>query len=482
MKTIDSFIFFNEFDMLKLRLQYLNDVVDYFIISESNYTHSGKIKPYYLDQIWSEIPTDVRNKIVRLKYEPDISKFNLSENVNEFDYQNANWKLEREQRDIISNNLFDYSSNDLFMLSDVDEIPNKELIKKFMEGELNDDFCCSARCEMFYYNFVTLVNNHWCGTVFTSIKNVIQKGCDYLRSQRFALLSIDNGGWHFSYFGDLEYIKTKLDSFAHQEYNKEKYKSDQNIIDAIKNKKDVLQRTNKFSEYNFYNFPEELRNLITKRYPQEYYITVITTSPLKLIDILEKYSLNGDVCIGERGFNNGGTDKNTSHSYISFFYEEVFNEYKNQNISLLEIGIQGGASLKLWKEYFVNSKNIVGIDISENNVHQNYKNINGVEYFYGNAYSDQISEKFSNFDIIIDDGPHTLDSQLDCILKYLPKLNTNGILVIEDVQDIEFISKFIEYVKIYENDNSNSFYKLETIDLRKIKNRYDDILFTIRKQ
>jgi beta-1,4-mannosyl-glycoprotein beta-1,4-N-acetylglucosaminyltransferase len=283
MKTIDSFTFFNEFDMLKLRLQYLNDVVDYFIISESNYTHSGKIKPYHLDQIWDEIPTEIRSKIIRLKYEPDISKFNLSENVNKFDYQNANWKLERKQRDLITNNLFDYSSNDLFMVSDVDEIPNKELIKKFMESELNDDFCCVARCELFYYNFVTLVNNDWCGTIFTSIKNVIQKGCDYLRSRRFALLSIDNGGWHFSYFGDLEFIKTKLESFAHQEYNKEKYKSDQNIIDAIKNKKDVLQRTNKFSEYNFYNLPEELRNLITKRYPQEYYITAMPTSEQNIV-------------------------------------------------------------------------------------------------------------------------------------------------------------------------------------------------------
>lgn len=273
MKVIDSFTFFNEFDMLKLRLQYLNDVVDHFIISESNYTHSGKPKPYYLDQIIDDIPEEIRNKIIRLKYEPNISEFTLSNNVTECDFENANWKLEREQRDIISKNLLGYSFNDLFMVSDVDEIPRKEVIKNFAGRQLDEDFCYVARCEMFYYNFTTFCNNHWSGTVFTSIKNALQKGCDYFRSQRFQLFPIDNGGWHFSYFGGVEQIKYKLDSFAHQEYNKDQYKNDENILDAIKNKKDILKRADKFQEYNFYTFPEELRNLIIQTYSQEYFVT-----------------------------------------------------------------------------------------------------------------------------------------------------------------------------------------------------------------
>ena len=95
MKVIDSFTFFNEFDMLKLRLDYLNDVVDHFIISESNYTHSGKLKPYYLDEIWNDIPKEIQNKITRLKYEPDINQINIPQNVKVCDYENGNWKLER---------------------------------------------------------------------------------------------------------------------------------------------------------------------------------------------------------------------------------------------------------------------------------------------------------------------------------------------------------------------------------------------------
>lgn len=203
---------------------------------------------------------------------------------------------------------------------------------------------------------------------------------------------------------------------------------------------------------------------------------------MTLKDIINEYNLNGDFHNGQK-YNNGGTDKTTIHSYIDNFYEEKFLKYKKSKISLLEIGIQGGASLKLWKEYFLNYNTIVGIDISEDNIHSDYKNIPKINYIFGDAYSDDIVNKLSNFDIIIDDGPHTLESQINCILKYLPKLNNGGIMVIEDVQDITWIDKFVEkFKKFYENDNTNNFYELETIDLRHVKGRYDDIIFTITKE
>lgn len=203
---------------------------------------------------------------------------------------------------------------------------------------------------------------------------------------------------------------------------------------------------------------------------------------MKLTEILDKYSLNGNYHNGMK-YDNGGTDKNTVHSYIDNFYEEKLSQYKESNISLLEIGIQGGASLKLWKEYFVNAKKIVGIDISEENVHPDYRNIPEVEYIYGDAYSDEISEKITTFDIIIDDGPHSEESQLIFIQKYLPKLNKGGILIIEDVQTVESFDKFIKTFEtlFIDNDESDNFYELETIDLRNQKNRYDDLIFVITK-
>jgi beta-1,4-mannosyl-glycoprotein beta-1,4-N-acetylglucosaminyltransferase len=274
-KVIDSFMFFNEFDVLKLRLSYLNDIVDHFIIVESNYTHSGKPKPYYLDEIWNEIPKEIQRKIIRLKYEPDISKFKLPEVVIEGEvknYDNDYWKLEREQRDLITQHLSHFSLDDFFMVSDVDEIPRKEIITSLLNNNFVENV---ASCEMFYYNFKSYCPNYWPGTVFSTVSNAIKKGCDYFRSNRFSLTPIPNAGWHFTYFGGVERIKHKLECYAHQEYNRDEYKNEQNIEDLIKSKKHFLRRGEEFGDdfidYSFTKYPEDLRKLIINIFPQETY-------------------------------------------------------------------------------------------------------------------------------------------------------------------------------------------------------------------
>ena len=60
-------------------------------------------------------------------------------------------------------------------------------------------------------------------------------------------------------------------------------------------------------------------------------------------------------------FPGGGTDKNSTHCYVEYFYEEAFAPYRNRKVSVLEIGISGGYSLRLWREYFKKAKTIVGI-------------------------------------------------------------------------------------------------------------------------
>jgi beta-1,4-mannosyl-glycoprotein beta-1,4-N-acetylglucosaminyltransferase len=284
MKVIDSFMFFNEFDILKLRLEYLNDIVDHFIISECNYTHSGKSKPYHLDEIINDIPSHIRNKIIRLKYEPDISSFNFSTSTSQTDYNNDNWKLERTQRDYITQYLKQFSPNDLFMISDADEIPRKEIIQELIDNsnKLGNEFLLMAKCDLFYYNFNTFCHNNWAGTVFSNIQTALKVGCDYFRTKRWELQPIENGGWHFSYIGNTEKIRTKLQSFAHQEFNKDSITNDNNIKLAIESKKDLFGRNENFQNYNFNNFPQDLRNLITKIIPKDFYEMTeqeVTTKP-----------------------------------------------------------------------------------------------------------------------------------------------------------------------------------------------------------
>ncbi len=281
MKVIDGFSFFNEFDILKLRLNYLQDIVDYFVISECNYTHSGNSKPYYLDEVISELDNSIQQKIIRVKYEPDISDYDFS-NKKECDFESGFWKLERGQRNHILEGLKDFSSNDLFMLSDVDEIPRKELIQHLKQNGLPENKLALVRCDNFYYNFVTYENNTWGGTVFTDVETASKTTTDFLRGHSYEFPFFENAGWHFTFFGGIEQIQDKLNSYAHQEFNNNEVNNQESIQNAVQNKKDVLNRTNEnkqFTYYNFLNFPEDLRNLITQIFTEEFY-TMPTTDEI----------------------------------------------------------------------------------------------------------------------------------------------------------------------------------------------------------
>ena len=102
---------------------------------------------------------------------------------------------------------------------------------------------------------------------------------------------------------------------------------------------------------------------------------------------------------------------------------------------------------------------------------------NRYKFYKMNAFSDDAvnilkSDNPDGFDIIIEDGPHTIESQIICIEKYLPLLRKNGILVMEDVQNISYIDILKSKVP--------SDYQSEYVDLRHVKNRYDDILFIVK--
>lgn len=169
-----------------------------------------------------------------------------------------------------------------------------------------------------------------------------------------------------------------------------------------------------------------------------------------------------------------GTDKGGypgEHDYINGFYNKEFKKYQNKEINLLEIGVYHGASLALWSLYFPNA-NIVGLDISDQ-VEEKYQHLDRVKIGICDAYSPDIAATLGNFDIVIDDGPHTLPTLQKCIELYLPKLNKGGVMVLEDVQDISWIDELSPLVP--------EGYKTQLVDLRynNDRYRYDDILYVI---
>lgn len=173
--------------------------------------------------------------------------------------------------------------------------------------------------------------------------------------------------------------------------------------------------------------------------------------------------------------NNNTTDKDTIHSYLEP-YEDIFQKRKNDEVKLLEIGVNMGGSIKLWKDYFTNGI-IHGVDISdEGSIKENdIKNHERVKlHMKTNAYDNNFVKSFDfKFDIIIDDGPHTLDSMIYVVKNYTPLLKSDGVLVIEDIQSESWINTLKENTpEIYHKN-------IKIIDNRSVKRRYDDILYIV---
>lgn len=173
------------------------------------------------------------------------------------------------------------------------------------------------------------------------------------------------------------------------------------------------------------------------------------------------------------------TDKNNTHSYLEV-YESLFMNKKYSATNILEIGIQDGGSIKLWYDYFSNAK-IYGLDIMNyNNIWEELKNKERIILSCHNAYNQEFFNiKFSSmqkeFDIVLDDGPHTLASIIFFIKNYSKLLKNDGILIVEDVQNMSWIDEIKKHVP----EDLKQF--IEVYDLREKKNRYDDILFIINK-
>ena len=177
---------------------------------------------------------------------------------------------------------------------------------------------------------------------------------------------------------------------------------------------------------------------------------------------------------------NSRTDKNTTHSYLPL-YQQLLMGKKETAKNVLEVGICTGGSIKLWSDYFTNA-NVYGLDIM--NINKVWESIKDTEKIILHTSIDAYNHDFfvTNFlnknikcDFMLDDGPHTLESMIKFIQLYSQIMTDDGILIIEDVESWDWINILTTVVP----EELKKFIK--TYDLRSIKNRYDDIVFTIDK-
>tara|TARA_A100001388_G_scaffold276550_1_gene264607 strand:+ start:109 stop:894 length:786 start_codon:yes stop_codon:yes gene_type:complete len=251
MKLIDCFLYHNEDLVLDIRLNTLNEHVDQFVIVESNFDHQGNKKRLNFDfERFKKFKHKINYQVIE-KFPGDIS----------------NWERENYQRNFIENGISDCDDNDYIIISDVDEIPDLKKIKNLQ----NNKFTVFQQ-KMFYYKFnlLNVTDPFWYGTKICKKKYL--KSPQWLRDQKVKKYSfwkfykikwniIKDGGWHFSFLMNAEQIKSKIESYAHAEFNNKNFNNLEKINFSLENQVDLFDRKIEFEKIVFdETFPKYILN------------------------------------------------------------------------------------------------------------------------------------------------------------------------------------------------------------------------------
>jgi hypothetical protein len=238
----DCFIFYNELEVLEIRLNELDKYVDKFVLVESRKTFTMKSKPLHYEL----------NKHL-------FEKFNhkIIHKVIDFNSGGA-WGNEFNQRNSIKEALSGCAPEDIILLSDVDEIPN---LRNFDFKLIEDGETVGFNMQYYYYFLNCKM----------SLQQYIIKGMTYGKLGDRDMQTMrglepthyhSDLGWHFSYMGDAEKIKLKLNSFAHQDMNLPQYNNTEKLTERIRQGKDLFDRSYGFElvDASIETHPEYLVN------------------------------------------------------------------------------------------------------------------------------------------------------------------------------------------------------------------------------
>lgn len=229
--VIDCIPFFNELDILKLRLHILDPLVDRFVIEEATHTFSGLPKELCFE----------KNREMFEEFLPKITYLVVDNSPKEI----STHERDKFQKNALAKALIDASDEDVLILSDVDEIPNpavlQELVKRFDPDKIyhlaQRNFYCYLNMEEVSGNLLSITGEFpgverrmWLGTKVFAKKNIPESGIIDLREispEDPRSVRVADGGWHFGYMGSCHEtdvsrrVGTKVVAAAHQEYNTE---------------------------------------------------------------------------------------------------------------------------------------------------------------------------------------------------------------------------------------------------------------------
>ena len=257
MAIYDCFQYFNEDHLVDLRLNILNEYVDYFVISESTRTHQGEEKKLNFDiKNFSKFKNKIKYVVANFNENKPFDKHQWGESL-----------IEQHQRNNIVNGIQKASDNDLIILSDSDEIPD---LNKLNQVKKNAKFIAFSQM-MFMYklNLQNLNESNWIGSrmclkkyfpIPQKLRNMKFKKYPFWRFDK-PNTQIINGGWHFSFLQSPTNIVKKIKAFSHGEFNTKNIIDENNIKDKILSGKDIFERGFKLKKIKINSdYPNYIQN------------------------------------------------------------------------------------------------------------------------------------------------------------------------------------------------------------------------------
>lgn len=214
-RIFDCFCFFNELDMLDIRLSELYDYVDYFVLVEATFTHTGQEKPLYFSQNRERF-SQYNDKIIHIIVDDDPGGFA--------------WRREGYQRDAILRGLTGCRSDDMIIVSDADEILRPSVLARLAEPDDSTDQLIAPELDLYMYFLNLKAPEPWLSVAaapYHLMKAIGTNSARYLPKSDLGQ-RISNAGWHFTWVGGAERFLTKMRSFAHEE-GKAEFSIDPNL-------------------------------------------------------------------------------------------------------------------------------------------------------------------------------------------------------------------------------------------------------------
>jgi len=256
---IDAFTYFNEKELVELRLKYLNSIVDYFVVIESNITFTGKKKKWNFPDVLNNNLKEFSNKIQYHQLNIELDKIKNEEswiidNIKGDDF----WRIENFQRNYIKTVCKKFSDDDILIISDLDEIPSTKKLNFILTSDFGKIAPVALEQHLFHLDCNYLRLESWRGSIVTTMKICNEFSPQKFRRLRNRISHFTDGGWSFSSFGGYERVKEKIESYAHSEHNNDKFKNPEHIAHCQRTGADLFHRKvqSKKVERNF--FPRDL--------------------------------------------------------------------------------------------------------------------------------------------------------------------------------------------------------------------------------